>query len=124
MSAPFMSLRNTFKHLVCIFIRHKRFSVYKLTVLVHVQPFLCNYEDFDSTVTFAHVESRLKNLYEVQFLPIKQSQLEPCADVIVSAAAHRSIFVGGVPLVRKNQRGVGGRTLFQKVPEKISFYLS
>src|SRR6218665_432177 len=38
--------------------------------------------------------------------------LEPCADVIVSAAARGSILVGGAPPVQKNRRrrrGVGGK---------------
>ena len=48
-------------------------------------------------------------------------RLEPCADVIVPAAARRSILVGsGVgPPVPKNRRRP---KIFLKVPEKISFY--
>src|SRR6218665_3241746 len=43
------------------------------------------------------------------------SGVEPCADVIVSAAGHQAILVGGAPPVPKNRRGglivtfIGGR---------------
>ena len=40
-------------------------------------------------------------------------ELEPCADIIVSAVAHRSMLVGGgAPPVQKNLlRGAGGQVL-------------
>src|SRR6218665_1799095 len=52
-------------------------------------------------------------------------ELELCADVIVSAAACRSISVGGgAPPVQKNRRRRRGRPkiFFSKIHEKISFY--
>jgi len=57
------------------------------------------------------------------FLAKNNSRLEPCADVIVSAAARRSILVGGgspQPVLK-----IGGgaasaaKKCFSKVPEKI-----
>jgi len=41
-------------------------------------------------------------------------QLEPCADIMVSAATRRSILVGGAALAAKKY--------FLKIPDKISFY--
>src|SRR6218665_1993571 len=41
--------------------------------------------------------------------------IEPCADIIVSAAARRSILIGGgAPLVQKNRRP---KILFQRLPK-------
>ena len=53
--------------------------------------------------------------------------VELCADVIVSAAARRSISVGGgAPLVQKKSAAAARRgrpkTVFSKIHEKISFY--
>src|SRR6218665_3895576 len=57
------------------------------------------------------------------------SELELCADVIVSAAARRSISVGGGggPPIQKNRRRRRGaawepKTFFSKIHKKISFY--
>src|SRR6218665_2995812 len=52
---------------------------------------------------------------------------EPCADVMVSTAARRSILDGdsGAPPVQRNRRrrGVGGqKKFFSKIPVKVSFY--
>ena len=48
-------------------------------------------------------------------------KLEQCADVIVSAAAHRSILVGGGALLVP-KIGVGSQKIFPEIHEKISFY--
>src|SRR6218665_711464 len=49
--------------------------------------------------------------------------IELCADVIVSAAARRSISVGGgVPPVPKNRRRGRPKTFFFKIHQKNSFY--
>ena len=47
--------------------------------------------------------------------------LEPCADVIVSAAARRSNLVGGPTKLAAAARR-GQPNVFSKIPEKISFY--
>src|SRR6218665_440452 len=49
--------------------------------------------------------------------------LEPCANVIVSPAARRSILVGGgAQTVPKNWRRWQSKKVFSKIPEKTSFY--
>ena len=56
-------------------------------------------------------------------------RIELCADFIVSAAARRSISVGGGGAPRSKKIGGGGaarrgrpKTFFSKIHEKISFY--
>jgi len=56
-------------------------------------------------------------------------RLEPCADVIVSAAARRSISVGGAPPVKKYRRGAAWAVelsnfayLFERFSVKNLFY--
>src|SRR6218665_1911483 len=61
------------------------------------------------------------------FVQLGGPVVEPCADVIVSAAARRSISVGGggAPPVQKIGGGAAwaAKNIFLRFPNKISFYI-
>ena len=73
----------------------------------------------DGRVYWVHVEPPvITDSQQLHADPVRTTQrIEPCADVLVSAAARRSILVGGgSPPVPKTRRGVGDqKNFFQRV---------